>query len=467
MKPLASLARLDGLAQAELCALGEVSAAELFDACLERIDSLNPLLRAGVTVARESPGQTGSGPFTGVPFLVKDATAWPGLRWSMGSRLFSANVASRQTPYGRRLEAAGLVCAGKSATAEFGLLASTETLLEGVTHNPWDLSCSATGSSGGSAAAVAAGLVPLAHANDGGGSLRMPASACGLFGFKPSRGRTVPASFSTSDFGDMTSEHCISRSVRDSARFLSLTEDTSHGGAPVGFVRDPIARGLRIATWTRTMLGAEPEPPVRRAYDEAVALLRELGHTVEPVAAPFIEGPELTDAFFLVSGAAVAGIVDAVDQSRDVPVQADELEPFTWALLEAFLARGPDALPRSRAAFARAVHTYHEATRGYDVVLTPTLATEPWRIGHLSPTLGREALIRRTGLTVGYTPFQNIAGCPAMSVPLHFPEGGLPVGTHFAAAPGDDALLLGLAYQLEQARPWKDRWAPYSIPALF
>ncbi|QRN96497.1 amidase [Archangium violaceum] len=465
MKDMVSLARLDGMAQAELCARGEVSAAELFDACLARIDALNPLLRSVVTVAREPTRPAKPGPFSGVPFLVKDATPWPGMRWSMGSRLFAANVAQQQTPYGRQLDESGLVCVGKSATSEFGLIGSTETLLEGVTHNPWNLAHSATGSSGGSAVAVAAGLVPLAHANDGGGSIRIPASACGLFGFKPSRGLTVSASFASSDFGDMTSDHCISRSVRDSALFLSITEDRSRG-APVGFVRDPIARKLRIATWTRTVMGSEPEPAVRRAYDEAVALLTELGHEVEPIAPPAFDGPALGDAFFLVSGAAIAGVVELVDRTRDIPVQSDELEPFTWALVDTFLARGPDALPQSRAVFARAVHTYHEATRGYDVVLTPTIATEPWPIGHLSPVLGREELLRRTARAVGYTPIQNIAGCPGMSVPLHFPDGGLPIGTHFAAAPGADALLLGLAYQLEQARPWKDRWAPYSIPAL-
>jgi amidase len=454
------------MAQAELCARGEVSAAELLDACLERIDALNPLLRAVVTVEREPPRPAKSGPFSGVPFLMKDSTSWPGLRWSMGSRLFAANVAQQQTPYGRRLSEAGLVCVGKSAMSEFGLLASTETLLEGVTHNPWNLACSAGGSSGGSAAAVAAGLVPLAHANDGGGSLRMPASVCGLFGFKPSRGRTVPASFASSDFGDMTSDHCISRSVRDSALFLSLTEERS-SEEPIGFVREPIARRLRIAAWTRTAMGLEPEPAVRRAYDDAVRLLTGLGHSVEPITPPLFDSSALGDAFFLVAGAAVAGIVERVDQTRDMPVQREELEPFSWALVETFLAYGPDALPWSRAVFAQAVHVYQEATRGYDVVLTPTVAAEPWLIGHLSPVLGREELLRRTARINGYAPIQNIAGGPAMSVPLYFPEDGLPIGTQFAAAPGADALLLGLAYQLEEARPWKHRWAPYSIPALF
>ena len=465
MKDLASLARLDAMAQAELCTRGEVSPSELYEACLARIDALNPLLRAVVTVVREPQAGAKPGPLSGVPFLMKDVTPWPGLRWSMGARLFANNIAQMHTPYGMRLADAGLVCAGKTATSEFGLLGSTETLLEGITHNPWELARSATGSSGGSAAAVAAGLVPIAHANDGGGSIRIPASACGLFGFKPSRGRTVPASLASSNFGDITSDHCISRSVRDSALFLSLTEDRSNG-APVGFVREPIARKLRIVTWTRTMMGEEPEPVVRRAYDESVALLRELGHAVEPIASPVIEGPALGDAFFIVAGAAIAGVVDMIDRMRGEPVQRAELEPFTWALIDTFLERGPDAMPRARATFADAVRAYNDATRDYDVVLTPTIATEPWRIGHLSPVLGRQELIARTARAVGYTPLQNIAGCPAMSVPLHFPDGGVPIGTHLAAAYQADALLLGLAYQLEEARPWKERWAPYSIPRM-
>ncbi|HYG69711.1 MAG TPA: amidase family protein, partial [Anaeromyxobacteraceae bacterium] len=209
MSDRAALARLDGVAQAELVARGELSADELVEACLERIDALDPLLGAVVTVARDRPAPGRRGPFAAVPFLMKDASPWPGLRWSMGSRLFASRTASAHTPYGRRLEDAGLVCVGKSATSELGLLGSTESLLEGVTHNPWDLSASAGGSSGGSAAAVAAGLVPLAHANDGGGSIRVPASACGVFGFKPSRGRTAAASLVRSDFVDLTSDHCI------------------------------------------------------------------------------------------------------------------------------------------------------------------------------------------------------------------------------------------------------------------
>jgi amidase len=468
MGSLRALARLDGVAQAELVARREVEPSELLDAFAERCEALNPLLRAIPTVDLERARAAGGrpGPFAGVPFLVKDATPYPGLRWSVGARLFRHNVAPQGVPYVDRIDQAGLVTVGKSATSELGLLGSTETLLEGITHNPWDLTLSASGSSGGAAAAVAAGIVPFAHGNDGGGSIRIPASVCGLFGFKPSQGRCVPASM-PSEFGALVSDHCISRSVRDSALFLSLTEDRDGALPSAGHLRVAVARSLRIATWTRTLMGDEPEPSVRRAYDEAVALCRSLGHEVEPVAPPAIDGAALGDAFFLVAGSAVAALVEMVDRMRGHPVQRDELEPFTWAIADELARRGPGALAEARATFAASTEAYLASTRPFHAVLTPTLATLPWRIGHLSPVLPREELLRRTARSVGYTPIHNIAGCPAMSVPLHWTDDGIPIGTHFAAAPGADALLLGLAYQLEGARPWRDRWAPFSYPRLF
>jgi amidase len=464
MMALATLARLDALAQAELCAQGLLSAAEAWQACQSRIAALNPLLRAVITL-NEASGRERAGPLRGVPFLMKDSSPWPGMRWTLGARLFSTRVTAQQTEYGKRLEDAGLVCVGKSALSEFGLLASTESLLEGVTHNPWRLERSPLGSSGGSAVAVAAGIVPLAHANDGGGSIRAPASACGVFGFKPSRGRTVVANRSGSDFTEMTSEHCITRSVRDSAFFLALTEDRTLTET-VGFVREPQSRRLRIGAWTQTMSGEEPHPVVRTAHEDAVALLRELGHQVEPIAAPSYDAA-LAEAYYLVAGAAVANVVETIDRTRGEPVQRDELEPFTWSLVEAVEAGGAAVLPRARAIFAEAVATYRAATRDYDAILTPTLGTEPNVLGHLSPVLPRTTLLERTSRLLAYTPIHNIAGCPAMSVPLYWSESGLPIGAHLAAAPGADALLLGLAYELERARPWHDRWPPYSIPRLF
>jgi amidase len=468
MGNLRALSRLDGVAQAELVARGDVQPSELLDAFAERYEALNPLLRAIPTVdlERVRAARARPGPFAGVPFVVKDVTPYPGLRWSAGARLFRHHVAPQGVPYVDRIDRAGLVTVGKSATSELGLLGSTETLLEGVTHNPWDLSLSAAGSSGGAAAAVAAGIVPLAHGSDGGGSIRIPASTCGLFGFKPSRGRCVPASV-PSDFSALVSDHCISRSVRDSALFLSVTEDRDGPLPPIGDVREPLVRPLRIAAWTGTLTGDEPEPAVRRAHDEAVALCRSLGHEVEPVPPPAVDGVALGDAFFLFAGSAVAAVVQMVERLRGHPVQRDELEPFTWAIADELARRGASALARARAVFAASTEVYLTATRPFDAVLTPTLATAPWRIGHLSPVLPREDLLERTARSVGYTPIHNIAGCPAMSVPLHWTDGGVPIGTNFAAAPGADALLLGLAYQLEQARPWRDRWAPFSYPRLF
>lgn len=465
MTDMAALARLDALAQAELCARGEVTAEELWQACLARVAALDPTLRSVVCVAsnRATPAP---GPLSGVPFLMKDASPWPGLPWTLGARLFARRVTQQQTEYGKRLALSGLVCAGKTALSEFGLLASTEALLFGPTHNPWQLARSPMGSSGGSAAAVAAGIVPLAHANDGGGSIRAPASACGVFGFKPSKGRTVVANRSGSDFADMTSEHCVTRSVRDSALFLSLTEDRTLSDV-VGFVQEPLTSSLRVGAWTRTLGGEEPDPAVRRAHDDAAALLLGLGHRVEATAAPDVAFADLGEALYLVAGAAVANVVQTIDRTRREPVQTSELEPFSWSLLEALEARGADALPWARSTIARAVASYREATLGFDVILTPTLGCEPCELGHLSPILPRQLLLERTSRVLGYTPIHNVAGCPAMSVPLHWSESGLPIGAHFAAAAGQDALLLGLAYQLERARPWQHRWPPYSIPALF
>jgi amidase len=383
----------------------------------------------------------------------------------MGSRLFGRNVARRDTSLGERLKKAGLVCVGKSAMSEFGLLASTESLLEGVTHNPWDLSRSPAGSSGGSAVAVAAGLVPLAYGNDGGGSIRMPASACGVFGFKPSRGRTVSNGFAASDLLDMTSDGCISRSVRDSALFLSAIEDRSSSLAPMGFVNTPTTRTLRVATWTRTQSGSEPQSEVCIAHAEAVAAVRELGHVVQAIPPPEF-ADELSAALFLIAGAAAANILRTQDMARGDPVQESELEPFTWALIDDYLRAGAHALDGARTVLRSAAQAYRAATRGYDVLLTPTMASEPWCIGYLSPVGPHDVLRARISSSMAYTPIQNIAGAPAMSVPLTVSERGLPIGIQFAAAPGNDAVLLGLAYQLEATYPWKNRWPPYSSPAL-
>ena len=467
-KNLDFLARLDAVAQAELVRRGELSAAELLEACVARVERCEPLIHSTVTLdwERARAFKAGEGPFKGVPTLVKDVFPYPGLRWGMGSRLFAQNRQAPPTPYSERIDGSGLVVVGKSATSELGLLGSTETLQEGVTHNPWDLSRSAAGSSGGAAAAVAAGIVPIAHANDGGGSIRIPASVCGLFGFKPSRGRCVPANPGGSDFLALISDHCVTRSVRDSSLFLSVTEAQSGPLPVIGYVREASSQRLRIAAFTRTAQADEPDPAVRRAFDETVALCTELGHEVRAIAAPPLDGSTVGDAFFLSAGVAMAGMVEMIGGMRGVPVRPDELEPFTWAVIRTAQRRGAAALDEARATFARATQDYLSAFAECDVLLTPTLSELPWRLGHLSPIVPYDELMARTARAVGYTPIHNVSGCPGMSVPLHWSDENLPVGVHFAANVGGDETLLRLAYELEAARPWRERWAPHSFPRI-
>jgi amidase len=464
------LSRLDAVAQAELVRTGELSAAELLDAYEQRLRAVNPLLRAVVTSALDGARQrieTGlSGPFAGVPFLVKDVVAYPGIRCALGSRLFASHVPQVGSPFTARLDAAGLVTAGKTATSEFGLLGSTETLLEGVTHNPWNLAHSAGGSSGGAAAAVAAGLVPLAHANDGGGSIRGPASLCGVFGLKPSRGRTAPTSIIQSDFADLVSDLCVSRSVRDSALFLSIVEADELGELPrIGYVEGPSRRRLRIGAWTKTLIGSEPDADVRAAFEDTVTLCRELGHDVVEIRPPPLDGQALSDGFFAVAGSGIGAMIDMMSRMLGRAVGAGDLEPFTLALVEAF-RESPGKLPEARRAFQRAAAEYTRAVSEYDLVLTPTLSVSSWSIGHLSPVLDARTLIERTERTVNYTCIQNIAGVPAMSVPLTLSAQGVPIGSHFAAPLGGEATLLALAYELEAARPFRDRLPPYAASLL-
>jgi amidase len=422
---------------------------------------LHSVVTSDFEAARRRAARGVSGPFAGVPFLFKDVCPYPGLRCSFGARLFSRNVPEQGSPFTERADAAGLLTVGKSATSELGMIGSTETLLEGVTHNPWGLTLSASGSSGGAAAAVAAGIVPLAHASDGGGSLRGPAASAGVFGLKPSRGRTVPSSLTPSPYDSLLSDGCISRSVRDTALFLSLVE--AEGPLPrLGYVGEPGPGALRIGYHSTTLLGSEPESECLRALESSVALCRELGHLVEPAAAPRVDGRALSAAYFAFAGSALVAMVELLEPMLGRALGSEDLEPFTLQLIAAARVHGVDV----RGCFEAATRAYLDALAPYDVLLTPTYATCPWQLGWLSPLLPRDELIARTEQAVCYTPVHNIAGCPAMSVPLHWSAGGLPIGSHFAAAPGREALLLGLAYQLEQARPWADHWPPYSFPRI-
>ena len=454
--------RLDATEQARLVGCGEVTASELMEATLSRIEALNPRVNAVVGLDAERALSRAKrpqrGPFGGVPFLAKDLLPMPGLLSTSGSRIFAGHVPDEHVPYTRRVEGSGLICVGKSTTSEFGLLGSTETALHGVTRNPWDLDHSAGGSSGGAAAAVACGMVPFAHASDGGGSIRIPAALCGLFGFKPSRGVAVPAVEIPGGMASLNIEHCVSRSVRDSARFLAVTEDRGRPGGAIGVVAPGGLRRLRIGVYTRTLMGHATTEVGRAAVEEAARCCEALGHHVEEIEAPPAQGEEITRAFFMTASAVIAGMAQMMSGVMGRRLGGGDLEPFTRALIEWYEAQPEGALAQA----SRDLEAVGEVMRGYlngwDVTLCPTVGVETPPLGFLAPGLPMETILRRTERLAGYTPAHNIAGAPAMSVPLFWSDEGLPVGVHFAAPVGADATLLKLAYELEEARPWRGRW---------
>jgi Asp-tRNA(Asn)/Glu-tRNA(Gln) amidotransferase A subunit family amidase len=471
MSPFADYESHDGLGLADLVAKGEVTPGELLDAAIERIEARNPALNAVVypwydearaAIAAGLP----EGPFRGVPFLLKDLYAYfAGQPISNGSRLFDAYVPDHDAELVARYKRAGLAIFGRSASPEFGLTTTTESLLHGETRNPWNLEHTAGGSSGGAASAVAAGLLPVAHASDGGGSIRIPASCCGLFGMKPTRGRNPSGPDVGEGWSGMSTAHVVSRSVRDSAAMLDATAGPDLG-AP--YWAEPPTRPwlaevganpgrLRSAYQTSAFNGSETHPDCVAAVDDAAGLCAELGHDVE-AAELTVDAQELGEAILTVVGANVRAMVEdrAAELGREFTL--DDIELITYGMA----MRAADA-PAS--AYARSVRVVHAAGRRvarflerYDVLLTPTMATPPLEIGRLSLSRAdvdgyREDLMR----TVGFTQLFNAAGNPAMSVPLSWNAAGLPVGSHFVGRYGDEATLYRLAAQLEEARPWRDR----------
>lgn len=459
--PLDEYGRWDATEMARLVREREVTADDLAETARALLDDLGALNAVAdfADGPRAQPGQRpqpgAGGPLAGVPFAVKELLPWPGLPWTMGSRLMADTPAPGLSPFAARIAASGLNVLCSTASSEFGLLGSTESALRGPTLNPWGDGLSAGGSSGGSAAMVAAGIVPMAHGNDAGGSLRVPAALTGLFGFKPSARRSVPALPEGPGLASLVVEHCMSRSVRDSAAFLAATEragtDAVH--PPAGLVAGPESRRLRISVLTPTLMAREPDEPVARELDRAAALCERLGHHVESAKPPAIDGRALSGAFFTTAALTVTRIAEQSARALGRPPGPDELEPFTLELIAWAATFPPDASAACERVFAEATRAYLTLFERCDVVLSPTLARVSWPLGHLSPAAGREVLIRRTEEAVGYTPVHTIAGGPAMTVPIGR-HNGLPVGIHCAARPGADRMLLALAYELEAAAPW-------------
>ncbi|MBZ9556509.1 MULTISPECIES: amidase family protein [unclassified Modicisalibacter] len=460
------LARLDATSQAQLVERAEVSPLELVEAAIRRIERLDPTVNAvaarDAELAREKARHAKTtGPFAGVPTLLKDLVTYPGLPLGMGSRLFQGQVPPAGSAYTEALDASGLIVLGKSTTSEFGLLGTTETLACGATRNPWDLSRSPGGSSGGAVAAVAAGMVPVAHASDGGGSIRAPASFCGLFGFKPSRGRHLSTGQAAdTPFTRMISEHCVSRSVRDSATWLSVVERDEAGlpGGKVGRVTQPLRRRLRIGLYDRTADGTRPEPEVAQALAETRRLCESLGHEVVDIEGPRHDARAAADAFFTSASLTLGGACEQLRALMGPAFDEARLEPYTRELIARSRALPPEAGAQAATALQAAADAAERAMAGFDVLLCPTVAFPAFPLGRHGGTQPYEAAAAFTEALAGYTAIASIAGWPAMSVPLHVSPTGLPIGSHFAAPLGQEARLLGLALELEQAAPWHHRW---------
>lgn len=460
----------DGLGLAKLVRKKHVSPAELLDAAIARLDAVNPKINAEAfrfaDIARKQlAAGVSDGPFAGVPFMTKDLGVMvAGAPLSYGSRAWAGNVAAIDSLLTERLRAAGFVIFGSTTSPELGLTSTTENKVQGDTHNPWKEGHIAGGSSGGAAAVVAAGVIPIAQASDGGGSIRTPASCCGLFGVKPSRGRVPLGPLRTEGWNGMSVVGAVSRSVRDSAAFLDAVSgiepgaryDSSHvpGGFRAALESEPV--GLRIALWTKTWNGDPIDPECAAAAHDAAKLCESLGHVVEEVQPP-VDGAELAAAFMPILMTSVFKDLDDRGAARGSPVRDDEIEPLT-AFYRARAAEVTGvALQNAIAVQQRAAIKLAHFMQRYDFVLTPTQGTPPPKHGVLSLS---QADFSQYGRDIGafgpYTALANHTGQPAMSVPLAMSKSGLPIGVMFLARYGAEAALFGLAAQLEAARPWKD-----------
>jgi amidase/6-aminohexanoate-cyclic-dimer hydrolase len=470
MRGFSEYERYDAVGLAKLVRDKQLSPAELLDAAIERVESRNLVFNAVVNKLydhgrRAIAAGLPDGPLKGVPFLLKDITLMTGAVTTFGARLFADAVADHDSEIVARYRRSGLVIFGKTNTPEFGLAPTTEPRLFGATKNPWNLAHSPGGSSGGAAAAVAAGMVPAAHGNDGGGSIRIPASACGLFGLKPTRARNPAGPDVGEGWGGQSVSHVISRSVRDSAALLDATAGPDVGDPywappPSRSFLDEVGADcerLRIAVCTEPWNGYPVHAECRDAVLASAKLCERLGHFVGE-ARPEIELTALRDAQYTIVAANTRALIEARAAALGRELQPDDVEKHTWRT-----ASG--ARERSAADYARSITALHRAGRAvgrfftrWDVLLTPTMCRPPLRLGELD-TMSDDAdgYVKVLMGTIAFTSLFNSAGTPAMSVPLAWTADGLPIGVHFAAGFGEEARLFRLGAQIEAAQPWNDR----------
>lgn len=475
----ADLASYDALGLAGLIKDKKVSSLELIEDVIKRIERVNPKINAVLTknfdvdkARARAKTITGDGIFVGAPVMLKNLTRYKDARIDSGSRLIArfieknAGPGQQSSPLVDAMERAGMIITGITNSPEFGLLETTEPLLHGATRNPWNTDYTAGGSSGGTAAAIAAGIVPLAHGNDGGGSIRIPACQCGVFGLKPTRGRELGSGGGrrgvTNEALYISNDLCLSRSVRDTAAFLGVVETRDNPQLPpVGFVTGPSKKRLRIALALEAFNGKKPDAEVEKAIRASAKLCEKLGHKVEETKLE-INGSEFIDAFLGFWATGALGLESQVEEMLGKETKPEAvLEPWTLGLIELAKNRGREAcVERALKVFNEATASVGRLFQTYDVLLTPVMRVPPYKIGWHAPTVEFNTLLGRLVDEVGYTPLHNAAGTPAMSVPLYWTHDGLPVGSQFAAWRGGEATLLGLAYELEAAQPWAKKRPP-------
>jgi amidase len=462
---------------ANLVRAGELSSRELTEASLERIEALQPELNAfvhldadGALAAADAVQADDARPFAGVPIAIKDTAAVAGMPYTLGSDAFGDFVPAHDAFVVRRLREAGFVLVGKTNLPEFGILPVTEPRRFGPTRNPWDTERTPGGSSGGAAAAVAAGMVPLAHGSDGGGSIRIPAACCGLVGLKPSRGRVSRGPEQAEDF--LVQDGVLTRTVGETAALLDVLAGYEPGDATwAPPPAEPFAAAarrepgrLRIGVTTTAAIDAPLDPLCERAVGDAAELLASLGHEVEEIAAPWA-GQSLLEVFTLVFGAPIAmGLFFGAQVTGREPAE-DMVEPLSWTIWQGIRERNAldYLLARTQlGAFSRSIVAVWS---DYDVVVTPALAERPVRIGEIDSCSDEPwEDFRRSGQFTPYTAIFNVTGQPAVSLPLFHGEDGLPLGVQLAGKPAGEGELLALAAQLEAARPWAQR-RPEQAPA--
>ena len=458
----------DGMGLAELVAKGEVTPLELVEDTLRRVDAVNPKLNAVLTSLFDTEkarvragGPLGEGPLSGVPVMIKNLIGYDEATIDSGSRLIQAAIKAGQnpdqgtSPLVQAMEDTGMIITGITSTPEFGLIDVTEPVLHGPTRNPWDTNKTPGGSSGGSGSAVAAGIVPIGHANDGGGSIRLPASHCGLVGLKPTRGRELGSETGPTA---LANDLCVSRTVRDTAAFLSVVENPNPEGlTPVGMVEGPSSERRKIALLIEST-GGSVDPQCEHGVRMTAEKLTELGHSVEEIALPY-DGARVIEVFINFWAAGAVGLVGMAQSlaGEDGSVE-DLLEPWTLGLAELAQSVGVDkCVADAQQLFPELAAAHAQLFQTYDLILSPVLAVPPFDVGHHSPSGDFDVIMERVVEAVGYTPIHNAVGTPAISLPLSQTEDGLPIGNQFAASIGNERLLLEIAYELEDAMPWKGR----------